>query len=52
MILIVVIWKMKNMDGDAAWHIRQFKTNSVASAFAKTQRDRADVEHVKQIDIL
>lgn len=51
-ILIVVIWKMKKMDGDAAWHIRQFHSTRPASGFAETQRARADVEHVRQIDIL
>lgn len=51
MVLIVVIWKMKKMDGDAAWHIRQFSSTRAASNFAKTQRDRDDVEHVRQLDI-
>lgn len=48
---IVVIWKRKDMDGDAAWHIRQFRTHSAGSNFAKTQRERADVEHVRTVDI-
>lgn len=52
MILIVVIWKMRKMDGDAAWHIRQFASQRAATNFAATQRARADVEHVRQIDIL
>jgi hypothetical protein len=50
--LIIIIWKMKKMDGDAAWHIRQFASQRAASNFAATQRARTDVEHVRQIDIL
>lgn len=52
MTLIVVIWKVKSMDGDAAWHIRQFASMRAALSFAAKQRDRSDVEHVRQIDIL
>jgi hypothetical protein len=51
-VLIVVIWKIKGVDGDVAWHIRQFASVRAALAFADKQRNRADVEHVKQLDIL
>jgi hypothetical protein len=51
-VVIVIIWKMKNMTGDAAWHIRQFSTQHAATNFATKQRERADVEYVKQVDIL
>ncbi len=51
MIVIVVIWKMKSLSGDVAWHVREFRTFTAASAFTAKQRKRLDVEHVKQIDI-
>lgn len=51
-IVIVVAWKRKDMDGDAAWHIRQFNSQRAATNFAATQRARADVEHVRQLDIM
>lgn len=51
-IVIVIVWKMKDMDGDAAWHVRQFSSHRAGSNFAATQRARADVEHVRQLDIM
>lgn len=50
-IVMVVVWKRKDMDGDAAWHVRQFNSQRAATNFATTQRNRADVEHVRQLDI-
>jgi hypothetical protein len=50
-IIMVVVWKRKDMDGDAAWHVRQFNSQRAAINFAATQRARTDVEHVRQLDI-
>lgn len=46
---IVVFWRQKNMDGDAAWHIREFRNSHTASNFAATQKARSDLEFVQNL---
>ena len=44
---IIVIWRQKSMDGDAAWHIREFRNPHTATNFTASQRSRSDLEFVQ-----
>lgn len=49
---IIVFWRQKNMDGDAAWHIREFRNAHTASNFTTTQKNRSDLEFIQCLNTM